>query len=520
MVRFSVASTIDTIVAELLKQKKADPFCPISIIVPHSLMARSINRKLLGSGRPLLNVYVETFYQHIARAVEPILLEIGRPLITHYEGWHLVHQASERLALKYFAVAREFSSYVHFLLGTINELRIAVPEAHIENALSALGVKGQEILHFYSAYLDGKGSCADYADMLHIYAGLPQETTLILFPDVEDSLAWVEKIALAACKSAIPITHQLSEHVPECRLKSQLFCAPEIRWTFREILRSGICLDQVALIAPTDYFKSILEEGKRLNIPIFCEEGEPFPPGARELFAAALEVINSDYDYRHLKRFLLLKQDFRTLRALIECGIAHGGDALRRAAISLAAEQANSSSLKGLLEQFSAIEKLKHDPFLMAKAILDQFIPESREKHFLLGALAEAAETIGAHEYAAWMATLADRFSRLPFSSPELKNAVLLTSKYLPGDFHHVFCLGVTEGRFPARVREDPILLDYEREMINEKTGGTLKTAREQNTQAAKSLQYSIACATKQWFASFPLMDSVSGDEYTPSFHL
>ena len=58
---FSVAETIKRIVHEVQRSKKKDPISPVTIISPNISMIHSINRYLLQSGQPFLNVRIETF---------------------------------------------------------------------------------------------------------------------------------------------------------------------------------------------------------------------------------------------------------------------------------------------------------------------------------------------------------------------------------------------------------------------------------------------------------------------------
>lgn len=66
----SISATIDDIVRTVNDLKKISTIHPVTIISPNAPMSKSINRRLLISGKPLLNVRIETFYQHVRRITE------------------------------------------------------------------------------------------------------------------------------------------------------------------------------------------------------------------------------------------------------------------------------------------------------------------------------------------------------------------------------------------------------------------------------------------------------------------
>lgn len=123
-------------------------------------------------------------------------------------------------------------------------------------------------------------------------------------------------------------------------------------------------------------------------------------------------------------------------------------------------------------------------------------------------------------DYDRWQQLLEERLSRLKTGSRDRNQAIYLTTDFLPGDFDYVFLLGLKEGNFPKRCKEDPILLDHERDTINSLAEATLQTAKDINLQQMESLNFSSACARKKWIGSFPAMDLISGDQEFSSFFL
>ncbi len=124
----SISETIKNIFGEVHRLKEDNPVAPITIISPSISMSQSINRLLLKSGKPLLNVRIETFYQHVCRLAEPGLFEGGITVIDSDQANFILFEIIEQLKLEYFKAAHEFPSYIYFFYRVINELRINIPK--------------------------------------------------------------------------------------------------------------------------------------------------------------------------------------------------------------------------------------------------------------------------------------------------------------------------------------------------------------------------------------------------------
>ncbi len=144
--KISAAETITKIVETVRCIKDEDLIQPVSVISPNVSMNYSINRALLEANRPLLNVRVETFFQHIARVVEPVLLNGGIPLLSRDQAHFFIRDAIARLDLDYFKTAADFSSYTYYFYRVINDLRLGVPESKIHSSLEKLGNKGKKLI--------------------------------------------------------------------------------------------------------------------------------------------------------------------------------------------------------------------------------------------------------------------------------------------------------------------------------------------------------------------------------------
>jgi len=515
-----VAETIKDLVDEVLRIKKEDPISPVTIISPNVSLLHSINRYLLKSGQPFLNVRIETFYQFVKRHAEPILLNQGLPFLTSEQGNLLIQNILADSRLKYFHAAKDFPSYTHYFLRTINELRTSIPQNSLSKALQDLGEKGKELFLIYDKYLAAKKGLADYADMLELWSR--SDEMLILFPGVEKELTLMEKNVLGKIDSVFRAENQPPAIGPAIELRNPLSPVQEVKDVFRQLLELSAPFDRTAIVSPSDYLALVIEEAENLNIPVFCPHGEEMLLDQIEIFKSALEVLRSDYDYQALKRFFQLKGRFAPISALIDCGVAVGRDTLEKA-INAEYKDKQEDRLKKLKEfvrDFKKVEKLKNRPHKMGEAIIDLFIPRSHQMQILRGVIEDLARLVPEVDYETWEALIQERLSRVRAKSDHREKSIFLTTDFLPGSFDYVFLLGIKEGSFPGKFREDPILLDHEREQINVETSGTLKTAKERNREVTGSLEMTIACAEKGWFGSFPAMDLISGDEEFPSFYL
>jgi RecB family exonuclease len=517
---FSVAETIKGIVDEVQRIKRQDPIVPVTIISPNVSLIQSVNRYLLKSGQGFLNVRIETFYQFVKRHAEPMLLNNGLPHLTTEHALILIQDILAKQQLEYFYAAKNFSSYAFYFLRTINELRTSVPPDQLGKSLQARGLKGRELFKIYENYIKAKEGMADYGDILENWPG--SDDILILFPGVEKDLSLMERNLLGKMQSTIRPAKQPPVRNLTVELRNPLSAVQEVKDLFRELLALGGPFDRSAVICPLDYIPIVIDEASQLDIPVFCPQGKEILLDQMEIFKSVLEVLNSDHDYHILKRFFQLKNHFAPIRAMIESGVAVGGDLLKESAEQLYQENGKDRFLKLIkaLEAFQEVENLKAQPHKMGKAIIDHFLIGSQETGILRAILDGLVEVIPDPTYEIWEGLLLEKLNRIRTQTDDRKKSIFLTRDYLPGSFDYVFHLGIKEGSFPGKFREDPILLDQEREDINAETSGTLKTAKDRNKDLRKSLETTIACAEKGWFGSFPSMDLISGDEEFPSFYL
>ena len=516
----SISATIDHIVRIVDRLKKANPVHPVTIISPNASMTKSINRRLLISGKPLLNVRIETFYQHVRRITERDRLNRGLLELDTEQANILLFDIIRQLRLDYFDAAHEFPSYAYYFQRVINELRINIPSGIIVKSLKELGVKGDELSVIYDGYINEKSGFVDYGDILEIYSGTNE--SLVLFPGLMDDLTFLEKNAIKKNKNIICIDYQPQEISPGITLINPLGSTFEVRDVFRKILDLNVPFDRVAIIAPLDYIPNALKMADRLGIPVYSPMGNDMYPDQAEVFKCVLDVIESDCDYYNLKKLFMLKGQFALISAMIDTGVAVGRELMQRTVNEKINENTTDrlEKLKSVLEKIEGIERLTDSPYTMGEKIIEYFIPKPKKNIFdaILSDLHRLSPDLC---YDDFKRMFLERISSLREPGNDSKSSILLTTEYLPGAYDYIFFIGMEETIFPVKFREDPILLDHEREQINRLAeNGTLRTAKAKNFRLKEILSMSMACAEKGWFGTFPSMDLASGNPLFPSFHM
>lgn len=343
-----------------------------------------------------------------------------------------------------------------------------------------------------------------------------------MFPGLLDDLSLLEKIAVEKNTAVTCPAYQPPDTSPAISLINPLGSTFEIRDVFRKILELNVPFDQVAMIAPHDYISQVLKMAGRLGIPIYCHMGKDLYPDQAEVFKCVLDVIESDCDYYILKKLFMLNGRFALISAMIDSGVAVGRELMQKTVNELLKESASErlEKLKSVLETIEEIERLKDDPYTIGEKIIDYFIPKP-EKHIFDVILSNLKRLVPNMGYDDFTRTFLERISSVREPGNDSKSAILLTTDYLPGAYDYIFFLGMEESIFPVKFREDPILLDHEREKINRLTGsGSLRTAKEKNFRLKDILSISIACADKGSYGTFPSMDLASGSQLFPSFHM
>jgi ATP-dependent helicase/DNAse subunit B len=86
--------------------------------------------------------------------------------------------------------------------------------------------------------------------------------------------------------------------------------------------------------------------------------------------------------------------------------------------------------------------------------------------------------------------------------------------------FRVVFLPGLSEDAFPTKGKQDPLLLDFEREDLNRKIEGFLPLKRERSNEDLQLLAMAIDSATEQIYITYPKYTGVGGDDTFPSYYI
>lgn len=568
-----LAATIDAALRRAREIQARHPFAAVAILAPGGEAARAVARRMATSGEPWLNVRVETVPGHIDRLAEAPLADEGRAPFPDDEACAILRRALDALsgtpkatgerAAKgdagaphaYFAAAAEFDSYTHRFRRLIEELRLNLPDREIRRALksAALGRKGSEILALFDAYLEGKGIRADRADRLDLAPADGEH--LVLLPETDALLPKRVADRLDATEAKGRLTRiewATRAEPPAVDAWRAATTGAEVREALREILRRETPLDRALLLVPRDRLDAAQVELALLGVPFRSPEGATPARPAFERFETFLDALDADAAYPELERHLLAANQVGALHALYRMarnGPAQGIDRMRawleeekRAkeegpeyrpdALSPAENGSAVGSwetgkkgsgrdrLLALLGELKSARPLRGRPHDLGIAVGSAVIGRSRAARVLSHWCESLKRTDPDIPYDRWRSELRRRMEGLRTPAADDARALTVTSVPLAGAYDLVFHLGMTEHGFPGQHRQDPLLLDDEREAINQATGARLVTARLRNDRAALALDFSLACAGAAWFGSFPALEPETGRENSASFLL
>lgn len=545
------AATVDAALERARKIQKEHPFAPVAVLCPGGEAARTVARRMAASGKPWLNVRVETLPGLLRRLAEPSLAELGRGLLSEEEACAIVRRALATFApaspgskgkarpaaagIAYFATAAEFDSYTHRFRRLIEELRLNLEDREIPRAIDAAGIgpKGAEILEVVRAYLAGKGSRADLADLVELSPA--DREHLVLLPETEALLPTRFADWLGAAERAKRL-HRIDwigrAHPPAVDAWRAATTGAEVREALREILRRKSPLDRCLLLVPRDRLDAAQLELTTLGVPFRSAEGVIDVRQAFERFETLLDALETDAAHPAMERHLLAAGKVGALSAyyrMLREGPAQGIDRMLAFLREEARGEEKESGPEGkesgrdklitLLGELKDLVPLLSRPHDLGEAIRPA-IGEGRDARVLSMWCESLRRTDPDIPYDRWRCELGRRMEGFRTAAAGEAHALAVTSVPLAGACDLVFHLGMTEHGFPAQARQDPLLLDGERERINASAGARLVTSRMRNAGAARALDLSLACAGTAWFGSFPKLEPETGRENSPSFHL
>jgi len=548
------------LIDELARVCAAHPLAEKLLISPTLLVGHQIVERLARTGGVALHLRVETPRTVAHGAVGSELAREGSKLLSRAQALALVEQACvENLADDdYFGALRHRAGFHRAVQSVFDELRAAGlgPGSLPVRAFADLR-KPREIRRILEAYESAlvSGKWVDRAEVLRRAAAggraAPNET-LFLVPDSLD-LSIVERRLLErlAGNRVIPLGSDAPSEWAERAASARIFRASgeenEIRAVLREILSSGVPLDEVEVLHtdaatyPALAFELAAEHG----VPATFSGGVAVSftrPGQAAL--AFLRWIGRSFEADVLREALangLLAfpsamsgrvRPAAAARELRRAAIGWGRERHLPAIDRLAAEVAFPRPLRADDDEDSAARKARRDRRLAAIGAARTFVsralsllPEgdradlpaaSRAARLFIAEFARVRDALDGAASTA-ISKLFAEFESLPGPpaplaevAGRLEDAVLSLhvspDRPRPGRLHfadfrnggfsgrpRTFVLGLDEKRHPGGGREDPVLSDDERRQINELSSSTLALAPDRSRESSAAMHACVA---------------------------
>jgi RecB family exonuclease len=491
----------------------------VAVLVPTHLVGRSVNRALLASGKPLLNVHVETVRQHVERMTEQAVLGNAAIFLDSASATQVVQQAITEGVQDPEHALLAFPAYAWLMKDVIDELRKNLRQNDVADTLKgALPVEKATLLcRILSAYNAIREKRLDYADLLARYQC--GNCTRVLYPGLVDEMATLEREAISASEDEIVGIAEGSPAttLPDKRIAAAYSAVHEVREVIRDIRRSGAHFDQVAIVAPRSYFEIVISEADRVDVPVICHGGRAHEPRAVAAFLSLLDAREEDFDYDHLKRYLVLSDKRACLRALSETQARRSLTAYRKGMPEGDYRKARHGKLSELLDDLETLQQLPGD---CPDELVDRLLWKCAETQVVKAVCRALRDYDPPLDSGDWVRQVRTQLGGLRQSQGEATGHILLTDDPVPGVFDRVYSIGLSDRNYPHVWKEHPLLLDAERDAINKSSGSTLQTARARNEATADVLTRTIGCAREHWYGLFPMTDLLSGKPERPSPYL
>ncbi len=523
----SLAATFDHILELFADLQRCNPLRAVSVVLSNELSVQSLQRHLLGSGKALANVRVETLRRHVLRLVEPVLLAARQHPLDRDTAEVLMERALANCPLSWLAPAREYASYSTMLVALLEELDTNLEDKVVRASLATFGARGIDLLAVRAAFhaeLAHNPALQDWPNIVQRYDR--GEEFLLIFEDVVEGLSKLahDRLLRGAWKV---VTWREPKYAPQGRVRNPLSARHEVREALREVLISRLPLDRCALVVPADYLALVEDEADQAGLPVFLHEGvEPALLGLA-MFRSLLFLALEGYSHVHFAEYLRSRGSWGMLRELIEFGIAEDFPRLLlRCAEELGRrEQAGQTphSLRGLQELLlllRTLDEYREQPHDLGTFLLEKFLPVGKDRALLAAVLEGLRRRLPSCTFIQWGQAVQKRLTQLRLCDPSPKGRLLVTTNQLPGAFEHLFVLGLSDERFPRRRREDPLLPDTLRKILNKAHGARLALSTEDNARAGLLWQRTLGCAGQTVTVSWPSMDVADGRELNFSYLL
>jgi len=522
------------------------------LLCPNRRVGQQWLDTLARAGRPAVNVRLHTPVSFALELAGPNLLADGRQLVSPLGCVVIAGRLLRRLGPGYLGELRPSLALAERLAATLHDLRLAGLEPDdLERGRFEAPTKGRELIELLRAYRQAldEHRLVDDADLFRqACPALPADVLVLVPADLD--LGPLERRLLDALPAKQRVTLPVDE--PPAPAFSDAFCAVgetnEVREVLRRCLANGWPLDQVEVLH-TDaetYAPRFYEVAENLNVPVTFAEGIPVRysrPG--RALAAWLAWLGDDFPQPALVAMirdgLLAGIPGNLAAALRVVPIGFGRDrylsqldtqcaALERQQAELEADedgephaehrasvQRRREALTALREPITRLLALANRPPLEAAA-------EFLEKHTrCVNELDNYARDVLQEriaELATWLTAGDDAVNPREWLLALLRETRVLGQGPRPGHLYvtgwengghsgrpHTFIVGLDANRFPPSGRQDPVLLDSERQGLSP----DLATVAAQRERAAKRFERLRARLRGTVTASYSCRD-VAGD--------
>ncbi|MCG3149605.1 MAG: ATP-dependent helicase/deoxyribonuclease subunit B [Verrucomicrobiae bacterium] len=537
----------NTFLTALAAACRREPLAEKWLLCPSRRVGQQWLESLARAGQPVVNVRLHTVATLALELAGADLATAGRQLLTPLGRTVLAARLLRELDSHYLGGLQPTWALAERLAGTLHDLRRAGLEpADLDRGQFEVADKRRELVRLLTAYRQALDElhCDDEAGILQRAIGRPFPARVLLPADLE--LTGRERELLAGLPT-LPVDEPPGpEFTDAFRAVGEI---NEVREVLRRCLANGWPLDQVEVLH-TDaetYVSRFYEVATALDIPVTFAQGIPVRysrPG--RALAAWLAWLSDDFPQTALVAMIrdgLLKGVAGNLGATLRTvpigfGRARYLSQLDAQIAGLAQQVAEADAehkpnlqrrrdaLVAVREPVARLLKLTERPLLEAAA---EFLKtqvrcvnelDNYARDVLQGRIAELAtwlptggDAVNARE---WLTALLNE-TRVRGEGP--RPGHLYVSGWESGGHSgrpHTFIVGLDANRFPPAGRQDPVLLDSERQKLS----GELTTVAAQRARAAKSFARLRARLRGTVTASFAWRSLTDDSESAPGWEL
>ena len=563
-------SVIDQCLQHISEIRKTDPFRGITCIVPSHGYIRTIHRAIHKNGGAIAGLTITTMRGFILETADNELLISGKRYMDSIDINSIYSEILKNKKLKWCAGAKDFKVMPGLISSSMMSLMLNSTNPDLSACFSILGEKGKDLALIHKEYcnIKKKSSLADYSDAVILCREIIEKSesiknsSFIIFDTYDDNLSYLESECINSLSLKTDVIKLSGGNVISPVI--DFFTAPydtlEITGIAERILSlvkdKDTRFEDISVVCPQDYLSIAASEFDSAGIPYYAPGGIPdSKTGASSLVEALFSFISSDMNFQEIKKFLLLCRHVSwvdehstddtdhikistsgLLKTARKYGAAEGYENWIRN-LDFAIDQENRKDnpdnrtishlnvLKTMIadigeyREWFSIELDTAGHADIAKKLISKFIPSGIEKNRILS----ITDQIGHPAFPSIMtgeeftSILLPLISSFRVSSGSAEGSVYLTTSIDDGIFDHIFAAGLTEQRFPRKIRQDPVISDIDILNIAKIPGYHMHTAYMRNIMENRRSQKFIGSAYKSWTGSTPSMDILDGKRLFPT---